>query len=999
MSSKESYAMAKDYYYPDRIAEDDTSSFGSAEVVLHPMRHKVQSTTGACADGCITSVGRIDDDDNDDSLFASSNGRHHDDGTGKSLEEKYAPRSSRSEDLNTIHTAALIKNERHRRLGVREHADADNGQAPLPLSSSSESPAISNPVGVLGNIRGWFGGGGSAVASDSQSTQAKKPPTTFRQSSATVSRTQSNITSSHLRQGASLQEHRGNNFPPAISLQNARKELSSDDSSSSTSSDETYNDDDDFSSSQSSNASDPKHRNASLTPQERARARALRYLSDSCVDAGRKAKTSSYVRGLERLDLKRRRDRYEKELEIFEAEMNKDRWLINNGEERDVILAMAAALSWEVPRQANADAGSGSGLGEDVTGSESFMTYEEYADAINVNGPILSCGFDRQPSLWENKGAVDVYMSSLQCRLQNAQERTRSLEKRLVVLEQAGDDIISSLCEDLAEVTGHSNKVEAQYVKKGKELHRKQRRGELMHRSRINQAEVRVRKLKERLMVVSGDQTLTDQTIDATMSVASDENSTSSGNDDENDEVLLEKKLSAIKAKNDQDKNQHELEVDSLRRQCEQLKLRLSVARLVMEGDDNLQEYMALLERQRKNITSDNFEDGVPIPPPPLHIARARAKLLKVAHLECVYVQRLSLSKAFTDATINALDQELMERESASQKMEVRCLNELFMFDLGVKDAAKEASDKLSQLESEAHELDGAILTQIQIAGDLFAARNTVIDPLKCEKEDAIRVNDETYSDMLKDGKNDLRRLELGELKSIDFDSPPDNGIADEESAILKPEMSLPVCKRDYDDERVENYLISDVDTLKTEYEIAVEMSLPPDACHNSCDSIVKYSHTAHSADVCLEFDTMKDDTGEKSSVDLSDHEIVGGIPSPPLNGEKSSRMQAFMELMERNIVDGEVSTFEVSPDDTIDVKVYPDHKDVQFDEKGERSSAVDSQKEAVLQSLGRELNCTLAEYQTSYDLSTSGDRVEQLNYMNDLVVAIAKWAEDRAHE
>jgi len=185
--------------------------------------------------------------------------------------------------------------------------------------------------------------------------------------------------------------------------------------------------------------------------------------------------------------------------------------------------------------------------------------------------------------------------------------------------------------------------------------------------------------------------------------------------------------------------------------------------------------------------------------------------------------------------------------------------------------------------------------------------------------------------------------------------------------------------------------LISDVDTLKIEYDIAVEMSLPPDACHNSCDSIVKYCRTAHSADGCLEFDTIKDDTREKSSGDLSDYEIEGEIPSPPLNGKKSSRMQAFMELMGRNIVDGEVSTFEVSPDDTIDIKIYPDHKDVQFDEKGEKSSAVDSQKEAVLQSLGRELNCTLAEYQTSYDVSTSGDRVEQLNYMNDLVVAIAK--------
>ena len=61
--------------------------------------------------------------------------------------------------------------------------------------------------------------------------------------------------------------------------------------------------------------------------------------------------------------------------------------------------------------------------------------------------------------------------------------------------------------------------------------------------------------------------------------------------------IRLEKKLSDIKAKTEQEKVEHELSVQSIRRQCEQSKLKLSVAKLVMAGDDNLREYISALER------------------------------------------------------------------------------------------------------------------------------------------------------------------------------------------------------------------------------------------------------------------------------------------------------------------------------------------------------------------------------------------------------------------
>ncbi|KAL3822727.1 hypothetical protein ACHAXA_000992 [Cyclostephanos tholiformis] len=974
-----------DYYYPDRIAEDDDDR-GDRHAGEDALKYSLQSSCGEDLSSTIEVV----------------------------ADDTY-------EHTNFNNMAALIQNERNRRLGVGNYADADNGQP----ASCIELPPSSNPVGVLGNIRGWFGGGGSAVGNGPKSTPAKKTPEISTQSSASVSHTQSN------------------------------KTIFSSDDSSSSSSDDTSNVDDDYTSSQSSNASDPAHGNANLTPQERARARALRYLYESCVDAGRKAKTASYVRGLERLDLKRRRDRYEKELEIVEAEMYKDRELIKYVEEEDVILAMAAVLVWEVPRtleSKEADAGAGSGLGEDISGSESFMAYEDYADAMYANG--------RQPSPWDDEGAVKIYEFSLQSRLKDAQERTRSLDKRLAVLEQAGDDIISSLCEDLAEVTGHSNKVEARYVKKRKVLQRKRRREELLYRSMIKQAELRVRSLEERLLIVSGDQNLHDQIIGATSCDTSNEDSIASGDDDENDEVLLEKKLSAIKAKNEQDKIQHEVEVESIRRQCEQFKLRLSVARLVMEGDDNLREYISLLERQRKSCIINSFidrdfsrTDRDPIPAPPCHITRARAKLLKVAHLECIYEQRLSVSKAFTDATINALDQELLERESAAQKMEVRCLNELLLIDLEIKDFVKEASDKLSELESEANELDNttlACIAQNHIAGigDIFSVYNTRTDPLQREREDRIAVKNETSCGILIDGKNHLQQFELEEQIS-DVDSPAEAGIADDE--LLKPESSLQ--DQVADNELVVHDSIAIADTLKIEHNFADVMPLLPDDRHNSFDSIVKCPHTVAG---CPEFDRITNDTGNKTSRDLSACEIVVGNSSSPQVANAHEPVEAFLKLklslplfdipaentdinncsnhrgelcdekgkksstvdslneavlqslereLNRSLAEQNVTAIYSSkgstngknlpiidiPAENTEIKKNSDQTDKQSDEKGNKSSTVNSQKEAVLQSLGRELNCTLAEYQTSYDLSTSSERVEQLNYMNDLVLAIAK--------
>jgi hypothetical protein len=53
-------------------------------------------------------------------------------------------------------------------------------------------------------------------------------------------------------------------------------------------------------------------------------------------------------------------------------------------------------------------------------------------------------------------------------------------------------------------------------------------------------------------------------------------------------------------------------------------------------------------------------------------------------------------------------------------------------------------------------------------------------------------------------------------------------------------------------------------------------------------------------------------------------------------------------------------------------------------------ADASNPKRQSMLEFLGRELNCTLAEYQTAFDLSSSKERVEQLEYMNDIVVKTA---------
>lgn len=1038
------------FYYgiPDDSDEDDISSC-SAEIeggVVNPPRTPSHNNDGGTThsihneNGPVTSCNGSASNDNDrgdNSVGDNTNADEHANFIGASErdtknneghasdqdETQYNTRKSSAQHYETINNtsndsmddqmATLIQNERNRRLGVVQEKnvtiDNNNNIQKSPINRSSSDVGYTNAaagVGVLGNIRGWFGGGGGGGAVGNMSA-------TERRSSAPVIQTQYKNAPPIPAESKFVKTQSYNNEDD-----DDNKSYSSSSSGESSSSSES----DYSSSSNSSNASSsiPKYGDVDLTPQERARARALRYLSNSCVDAGRKAKTASYIRGLERLDLKRKRDRYEKELEIVEIEMNKDRGLSSDRDDNDndAISNMAARLVRELPRIQGADAGAGSDVGKD------YMSYDEYTENDTMN---TDDDDDKYSSVWNNKEAVDLYVNSLQSRLKVAFENTRSLEKRLVVLEQTGDDIINSLCEDLVDVTGHSNKSEARYVKKGKELQRKRRREEVRSRSKIKQAERRVRKLEEKLMIVSGVRDLEKQLdmdpksfFDGT-DVSLDGSSSSEENDDDDNEVLLEQKLSTIKAKNERDKEQHISEVESIRRQCEQLKLRLSVARLVMEGDDNLREYIALLGRFSSN--SSRFSgrtNGATIPSPPLHITKARAKLLKVTHLGRIYEQRLSISKAFTDATINALDQELVERETASQKMEVRCLNELVLIDSSIKDIVGETNDKLTELESEARELQEAVAAcgaekAITDIGDMFGGHS---DP---PKQSALPSETTIIEEKASDAQLEANSAFETDALAMDRCYKPwrNNDIADKsgpqtpprEEAIVIDNVSTGGGSKQEEEEEEKADLTSS--EVQSKNEVADKSSLhdsdkedsvasetfPPEKTteirdqplSNKVDDNETYSLQPNVNNAQPIASTNSDtasspDTHHKllPQINSTDDELLTEKPSlADINLENSDDQKSKEDLT--------VDKTDL-PDTKIDKQIFSDlSMDEKGDEKGENDGIRDQQKEIDLQELGREFQSTLAEYQTSFGVSSSIDRVGQLEHMNDLVLKIAK--------
>ena len=459
-----------DYYYPYQDYESEGSSCCSAEI-----------EGGVAAVDPRKSDGASPDDDQPRPKEEAANGSHAEGGRGgaggPSHEQERAAAcntadsslgdgrhsSGRNPDASfprddalhpkeqtDVARATLIQQERQRRLGDRGGAAArpDARRAPAPSRARGAATAPAPPAaGVRGWTAGWFGrGGGSEAHAPSphrtSSALDSGPP---RRSSADDPAGKRPSPTLHHAASLPAATREGERLPAEAPSEHRAASRDADGDDGASSSDGSFSSEDSDSASEFSGASStqPPGGEADLGPQERARIRALRYLSNSCVDARRRAKTASYVRGLERLDLKRKEDRCAKELEVVEAEMNKDRGLTTTGgdEEGDAVSKLAADLARELPRVQGADAGAGGGRGsQTLLPGESFTTYDEYVAARDHipredarRGP---------PALWENGEAVEVYVSSLQSRLKEALEQTRLLQKRLAVLERTGDDIV-----------------------------------------------------------------------------------------------------------------------------------------------------------------------------------------------------------------------------------------------------------------------------------------------------------------------------------------------------------------------------------------------------------------------------------------------------------------------------------------------------------------------------------------------------------------------------
>lgn len=906
-------------YYPDRIADDSDddvltscSAVGTVEGGVSYSGGALHHNTVAANDEVAGDYGQHNnskpypwkrkDGDNSDSNL------NYDDNDSVELENSRHGDTEKEEKM-----AHMIQHERDRRLGVvgvRNNIiddQVDNSKRSEEIKQSNEN-YNSSSNNLLGNIRGWFGGvGGSNNANQQQSNQHIR-----RQQSLPDSLVQDTKYAHRAREGV----------------------VESDDDSSSTSSDDCSSSDDDDDDSSSDSENDYAEEN--LTPQERARTRALRYLSNSCVDAGRRAKTASYVRGLERLDLKRKRDRFEKELDIVETEMNKDRGLITNAES-DCVVTTAAKLVLELPciSEASSD---GSINGQVLT------TYDEYmAMMVNNDDPDKALS-----SLWDNKETSDTYVSSLQSRLKEALERTRSLEKRLNILEQAGDEIIMSLCEDLVEVTGDSNKAEARYVKKGKELQRQRRRAELRYTQKIKKAERHVRHLEERLL--SANERARQAKGDE--SVASSDSSESSDDDEqENDEVRLEAKLSSIKTKIEENKADHKAEMESVRRQCEQLKLRMSVTRLVMEGDENLREYVSILVRAQSKL----LDRGAAIPMPPQSINRARARLLKVVHLENIYEQRLSVSKAFSDATINALEQELIERETSGQKMEVRCLNELVAIERETNSLAQDANNRIAELEAEARELEETVAA---CSGENMAV---AVEDLAIIEAQSLPATDddsssESYSDEEADDPQPALAIDRRDADTQKSDDGIDNKSIREGSRNDTPELEDDDAASRKDDE---NHATLEEFTTATS-----------PASDNGSDG-----EDATKQDALTSRDCNHDETPDKERSSVSDGLEEGREENSDGNPTNNASEQ------------GDIGVDKQAPSEDVTETMSINNGPPSID-----NSCLGNNTNS-LELLGYKLKDTLSQYQKSRKSrdSTSAERVKHLTNMNLLVLEIAK--------
>jgi hypothetical protein len=367
-----------------------------------------------------------------------------------------------------------------------------------------------------------------------------------------------------------------------------------------------------------------------------------------------------------------------------------------------------------------------------------------------------------------------------------------------------------------------------------------------------------------------------------------------------------------------------------------------------MEGDENLREYVAILVRAQSKLLGRVVED---IPAPPHRIIRARAKLLKVIHHENIYEQRLSISKAFSDATINALEQELIERETSGQQMEVRCLNDLVAIERETMAFAVDANKRIKELESEARDLEETVAA---CTGGIGSA---------------------------------MEDLNLGQsgpgaksAQSTDNDSSSESDDEADESE------SEPIKRRLPNLQNSNESVGGDPRSTTSEVESDEDMQILP----------LKEQEKRSSATVPPHDKNCLNDADEEASKDIPEESTT--VPSPYSGNKMEHDSDGQNEIPEREDGGDNTPGDENSPgldyiDDTKQILnggLVDDEQPLSDDVTSTNQENVLDDETDTLEVLGQKLRDTLSQYQKGTDL-TSAEKVKHLTNMNLIVLQIAK--------
>mmetsp|Transcript_24428 Transcript_24428/g.48994 ORF Transcript_24428/g.48994 Transcript_24428/m.48994 type:complete len:456 (-) Transcript_24428:34-1401(-) len=334
------------------------------------------------------------------------------------------------------------------------------------------------------------------------------------------------------------------------------------------------------------------------------------------------------------------------------------------------------------------------------------------------------------------------------------------------------------------------------------------------------------------------------------------------------------------------------------------------------------------------------------------------------------------------------------------KKMEVRCLNELMAIDSEMKEIIQEFRDKMAGLEKEAKQLKEAIAACCAEKGidaclvdydhlnpntrgdvSLKGKADSKPDPKETDIEYNIGMNSETNGT-----EGSLEKIAEGPMITSQNNSKFKAISCDDENNTTNEEKKDQIvlanqCKHTGEDsDRVSNGIYD-----------GHNEGPAPEVTHVN----VVQSSPVESTNLGNIFTTTcnqedRPHKGNQSFDHIENDEHIPARKQQHASGEGNSIRSEISSTPEGNNKNANQSS---RPEkDDFEVKTKPSSSESRGTSIGaDNLSVLPSQQKAVLELLGRELTCTLADYQTGFDLSSSEERIQQLEYMNNVVLKIAK--------